>query len=218
MEFLDYFLHLDDKLGELITKYDTWVYAILFAIIFIETGLVIWPFLPGDSLLFVAGAYAAKGQLNIVYIIVLLAIAAILGDTLNYFIGKYFGAHILNLKFRGKVIVKQKYIDQTHAYYEKNGPKTIVLARFVPIIRTFAPFVAGVGSMNYGKFISYNVIGGIAWVVIASLAGYFFGHLEVVKNNFELVVLGIVFISVLPMLYEIGKAQLAKRKVKKASK
>lgn len=214
MEFLDYFLHIDDKLKELIVAYDTWVYAILFAIIFIETGLVIWPFLPGDSLLFAAGIFAGSGELNIWVLFVLLFIAAVLGDTTNYLIGRYLGHHVTGWKYKGKPIVKQAWLDKTHTFYEKYGTRTIILARFVPIVRTIAPFVAGVGEMEYKKFISYNIIGGFVWIIGFITMGYYLGRIEFVRNNLEIMTLGIVFISILPMVYEIGKAWLESRKTK----
>lgn len=214
--FLDFFLHLDDHLREIILKYENWTYLILFLIIFVETGLVIWPFLPGDSLLFAAGTFAALGMLNLPLLLVLLFVAAVLGDTANYFIGKYFGERMLALKFRGKVLVKPKYMQQTHEFYEKHGPKTIILARFVPIVRTFAPFVAGIGTMEYKKFISYNILGGALWIVGLTLLGYFFGTIKVVSDNFELVILGIIGLSVLPMLFEIIRNYLKNRKSKTA--
>ncbi|HEY8367099.1 MAG TPA: VTT domain-containing protein, partial [Bacteroidia bacterium] len=161
--FIDFFLHLDDHLRQIITDYQNWTYLILFLIIFIETGLVIWPFLPGDSLLFAVGTFAATGELNLAMLLVLLFIAAVLGDTVNYLIGKYFGEKMLQFKFRGKNLVKEKHMEKTHNFYEKYGPKTIILARFVPIVRTFAPFVAGIGKMHYGKFITYNIVGGFIW-------------------------------------------------------
>jgi membrane-associated protein len=202
-DFLDFFLHLDDKLHAIIGEYGTTTYVILFLIIFVETGLVIWPFLPGDSLLFAAGAFAGAGSLNIAVIIVSLFIAAFLGDTVNYFIGKKLGLRILQKKRKnGKQLVKQEYIDKTHEFYDKHGPKTIILARFVPIVRTFAPFVAGIGEMNYSKFISYNIIGGAIWVTGLSLLGFFFGNIPIVKENFEIVILGIIFVSILPIIIE----------------
>ncbi len=210
-DFIDFFLHLDHHLQTIIQQYGTTTYVILFAIIFIETGLVIWPFLPGDSLLFVAGSFAAIGAMNIWVLVPLLFVAAVLGDTVNYYIGKNMGLKILQWKFKGKPLVKQKYIDQTHAFYEKHGPKTIILARFVPIVRTFAPFVAGIGEMSYGKFISYNIIGGLIWVVALSFLGYFFGQIPVIKNNFEKVILIIIFISVLPIVWEFIKQRSASK-------
>ena len=178
---IDLFLHLDRYLNDVITQYGTWTYAILFLIIFCETGLVVTPVLPGDSLLFAAGALSATTTLSPVWLIVLLTAAAILGDTVNYWIGHFFGP-----KLAGKYprIVKKEYLDRTHAFYEKYGGSTIILCRFVPIVRTFAPFVAGIGSMTYGKFIAYNVIGGVIWVVLFVLGGYWFGQLTFVKQHF----------------------------------
>lgn len=210
--FLDFFLHLDDHLRQIITDYQNWTYLILFLIIFIETGLVIWPFLPGDSLLFAVGTFAATGELNLAILLVLLFIAAFLGDTVNYFIGKYFGDKMLQFKFRGKNLVKEKHMEKTHSFYEKHGPKTIIIARFVPIVRTFAPFVAGIGKMHYGKFITYNIVGGFIWVFGITLLGYFFGNIPFVAKNFEIVVLGIIGISVLPIIYELAKGYFSKNK------
>lgn len=217
MEILDYFLHIDKKLAELIVQYDTWVYAILFAIIFIETGVVIWPFLPGDSLLFAAGIFAGSGELNLFALIGLLFIAAVLGDNTNYFIGKFLGHKVVKWQFRGKPIVKQKWLDQTHAFYDKYGVRAIILARFVPIVRTITPFVAGVGTMNYRKFLPYDIVGGFIWISLFTTAGYFLGGIKEVRENIELIALGIVFVSVLPMVFQIGKAWLASRKNKKQS-
>lgn len=210
--FVDFILHLDLYLGQIISTYGTITYAILFIIIFIETGLVFTPFLPGDSLLFAAGAFAALGSLNIFVLLILLTIAAILGDTANYWIGHFFGEQLIA---NPKVPIKKEDIEKTKAFFEKYGGKTIILARFVPIVRTFAPFVAGVSKMTYGKFISYNFIGGILWVLVATLAGFFFGNIEIVKENFSLVVLAIVILSVLPMILEIRKAKLKKKKANK---
>lgn len=211
-DFLDFFLHLDDKLFSIIQDYGTTTYVILFLIIFVETGLVIWPFLPGDSLLFAAGAFAGAGLLNIALIIILLFIAAFLGDTVNYLIGKKLGLRILQKKLKsGKQLVKQEYINKTHEFYDKHGPKTIILARFVPIVRTFAPFVAGIGEMNYSKFISYNIIGGAIWVTGLSLLGYFFGNIPIVKENFEIVILGIIFVSILPIIIEFIRHRRKKK-------
>jgi len=208
---IDFILHLDDHLFAMIIDYGIWIYAILFLIIFVETGLVVMPLLPGDSLLFAAGTFCAGvtntegevAELNLWIVISLLIVAAILGDGLNYFFGKNIGLKVLSWKIRGRQIVKQKYIDQTHEFYEKHGPKTIIIARFVPIVRTFAPFVAGIGEMSYGKFIRFNIIGGIAWVVGLTLLGYFFGGLEFVQKNFETVIFGIIGLSILPMIIEI---------------
>ncbi len=201
---IDFILHLDEHLSTIISQYGTWTYAILFLIVFMETGFVVTPFLPGDSLLFAAGSFAALGALNPWMIIILLSIAAILGDTINYWIGNYIGERAFSGSIRW---LKQEYLEQTQEFYEKHGGKTIILARFVPIIRTFAPFVAGVGSMSYGKFISYNVIGGIVWVNIFTFLGYFFGNLPFVEKNFELVIFAIIFISFIPPVMEYFKAR-----------
>jgi len=198
--FLDIFLHIDRHFSEIIQNYGLWTYLIMFIIIFLETGLVVTPFLPGDSLLFAAGAFAALGALDMTWLFVLLSIAAIGGDTVNYWIGAYVGPKVFH---KEKVrFLNREYLDRTHQFYEKYGGKTIIIARFVPIIRTFAPFVAGIGSMTYWKFISYNVIGGIAWIVLCTLAGYFFGNLPIVKENFSLVILAIIIISILPGIIE----------------
>lgn len=210
--FLDFFLHLDDKLLAIIQEYGNWTYAILFLIIFVETGLIIMPFLPGDSLLFAAGAFAAAGSLNIVMVIVLLIIAAFLGDTVNYWVGRYIGVKATNIKLFGRNLVKQEHLDKTHAFYEKYGPNTIILARFVPIVRTFAPFVAGVGSMTYPKFITYNLAGGILWVAGIALVGFLFGQTPWVKANFETVVFGIIFLSLIPILVEFIRHRMAKNR------
>jgi membrane-associated protein len=204
---IDLFLHLDEYLAKIISDYGTWTYGILFVVIFVETGLVIMPFLPGDSLLFAAGTFAALGSLNIVYILLLLIAAAILGDTVNYSIGHYLGERAYNIKW-----IKKEYFDKTHAFFEKHGGKAIFLARFVPIVRTFAPFVAGIGKMSYGYFITYNFVGGISWVLIFTLLGYFFGNLDFVKHNFEFVIIAIILISVLPMVYEWLKARREAKK------
>ena len=209
MEFVqsvvDFVLHLDVHLTEIVRDYGLLTYGILFLIIFAETGFVVTPFLPGDSLLFAAGAIAAIGDLNVLVVLGILMIAAVGGDTVNYWIGHYFGQKIVgNPKIR---FINQSHIDKTEAFYEKHGGKTIILARFMPIVRTFAPFVAGVGSMNYSRFISYNVIGGVVWVTLFTLAGYFFGNIEVVKHNFSLVIFAIVGISVLPMVYEFWRSR-----------
>lgn len=191
----------------MIIDYGPWVYGILFLFIFIETGLVVLPFLPGDSLLFAAGAFCAGVQntsgetahLNLWIVLVSLILAAVLGDSLNYFLGKSVGLKILSWKFAGKNLVSEKYIVRTKTFFEKHGPKTIIIARFVPIVRTFAPFVAGIGEMHYVKFIKFNVIGGSLWVVCLLFTGYFFGNLAFVKNNFEFVILGIVVLSLIPV-------------------
>jgi membrane-associated protein len=206
-QLIDVFLHLDKHLAEVTRDYGAWTNAILFAIVFCETGLVVTPFLPGDSLLFTAGALASLGTLNVWALFLLLSVAAVLGDTVNYWIGKKIGPRA----FDGSVkFLKQEHLRKTEAFYEKHGKKTIILARFVPIVRTFAPFVAGVGSMTYGTFIAYNVIGGVAWVAICVFSGYFFGNIPIVKKNFSLVVLAIIGISVLPLAWEWWKAYRAR--------
>ena len=204
MEFLagiiDIFLHLDRHLNEIIAAYGTWTYAILFLIIFAETGLVIAPFLPGDSLLFAAGAFAASESLDPLWLTVLLSTAAIAGDSLNYAIGKYIGPRAFqNSDSR---IFRKSYLDRTHRFYERYGGRTIIIARFVPIVRTFAPFVAGIGTMSYPRFMSFNVIGGIGWVAILVWAGFWFGNIPFVKRNFSFVVIAIIVISVLPIVFE----------------
>jgi membrane-associated protein len=207
---LDFLLHLDKHLKEIIADYGTWSYLILFLIVFCETGLVVTPFLPGDSLLFACGAFAATGALSLPIVVVLLIFAAVLGDTVNYWIGAALGKRLLTGRF-GR-FVKQEHLDRTHAFYERYGSKTIVIARFVPIVRTFAPFVAGLGRMSYGRFTAYNVVGGVLWVLICTLAGYFFGNLPVVQENFSLVILAIIGISVLPAVIEILRARSAARR------
>jgi membrane-associated protein len=210
-QFIDLFLHLDKHLSQIISDYGTWTYAILFLIIFVETGVVVMPFLPGDSLLFAAGAFAATGVLNVWYLLVLLFVAAFLGDTLNYLIGDYFGPRVFRKDYR---FLKKEYLLKTQAYYEKHGGKTIIFARFIPIIRTFAPFVAGVGTMKYGKFLSYNIIGGLLWVVGFVMAGFLFGNIPAVKKNFTMVIFGIILISIIPPIYEILKQKFGKQPVK----
>lgn len=207
--FIDIFLHLDKYLSQIITDYGTWTYLILFTIIFLETGLVITPFLPGDSLLFAAGTFAALGALNPVLLFVLLSIAAVIGDTVNYWIGNYIGPRAFSGEIR---FLKREYMDRTHEFYEKHGGKTIILARFVPIIRTFAPFVAGVGSMTYGRFITYNVVGGIVWVGLFVALGFFFGNIPFVEENFTLVILAIIFISILPPIVEYLRERMRANK------
>jgi len=209
---IDLFLHLDEHLANIINQYGTWTYAILFLIIFMETGFVVTPFLPGDSLLFAAGTFAALGSLNIWLLIVLLLVAAIGGDTVNYWIGHYLGDRAYNIKW-----IKKEYLDRTHAFFQKHGGKTIFLARFVPIVRTFAPFVAGMGKMSYGYFFSYNVFGGIVWVLLFTLLGFFFGNIPWVKRNFEVVIIAIILISVVPAVWEALKAR-REIKAEKASK
>jgi membrane-associated protein len=196
---VDFVLHLDQHLNAIIQDFGIWTYLILFMIIFLETGVVVTPFLPGDSLLFAAGSFAALGSLNVIVLFVVLTGAAILGDTVNYWIGHYIGPRAFSGNIR---FLKKEYLDRTHEFYEKHGGKTIILARFIPIIRTFAPFVAGIGAMTYSRFILYNVFGAIAWVALFVFGGYFFGNLPFVKQNFTLVILMIIFISVLPGIVE----------------
>jgi len=210
MEIIDFILHVDKHLQDFILEYDNLVYAILFLIVFVETGLIVMPFLPGDSLLFAAGMIAAQGSLNVALLIPLLLIATFSGDNTNYFVGRFLGHKALQLKLFGRNIVKQQHLDKTHAFYEKHGPKTIILARFVPIVRTFAPFVAGVGSMSYRTFIVFSITGALLWVVGITLAGYFLGDIPVVKNNFEKVVIGIVLVSVMPILFQVAKGYFKK--------
>jgi len=193
-------LHLDKYLGAVIQDYGAWTYLILFLIIFCETGLVVTPILPGDSLLFAIGTFCGLGYLDLPLTLALLAAAAILGDTVNYAVGKYIGPKVFH--YENSRIFKKEYLRKTHAFYEKYGGKTIIIARFVPIVRTFAPFVAGVGAMTYGKFLAYNVIGGLLWVFSITLAGYFFGNIPAVKNNFTAVIMGIIVVSVLPGVIE----------------
>ncbi len=207
-QFIDIFLHLDVHLSKITADYGIWTYAILFVVIFIETGLVVMPFLPGDSLLFAAGALAAlpSSGLNIYILVGILSIAAILGDTVNYWIGHSLGEKAYDSKW-----IKREYLDKTHAFFEKHGGKTIFLARFVPIVRTLSPFVAGVGRMSYGYFFSYNVFGGLIWVPLFAFAGYFFGNLEFVKHNFSIVILAIIAISLVPMFVEAWKSRQEKK-------
>lgn len=204
MEFIkeafDFILHLDVHLNELIVSYGAWTYAILFAIIFSETGLVVAPFLPGDSLLFAVGALAAGGSLDVVWVFILLSLAAIVGNLTNYWIGYFIGPNILLIK--NPRLINKEYLDRTHGFFEKHGGKTIVIARFLPIIRTFAPFVAGIGFMAYGKFMLYTVFAGVGWVGLFVFCGYYFGNIPFVKNNFTLVIAGIILISTLPPLIE----------------
>jgi membrane-associated protein len=212
--FLDLLLHLDKTLVNVVYDYGNLTYLILFLIIFTETGVIVFPFLPGDSLLFVAGTLAAQPNpetghplLNILYLIPLLIAAAFIGDNVNYFIGDYLGPRVFREDFK---FLKRKYLEQTQAYYAKHGGKTIIMARFVPIVRTFAPFVAGVGTMTYRHFASYSIAGAVLWVVSLTLAGYLFGNIPLVKNNFTIVIYAIILISVLPPLWQFMKEKLAK--------
>ena len=216
MDLIDFILNIDVHLAEILANYGIWIYGILFLIIFVETGLVVMPFLPGDSLLFTTGMLAAQypESLNVWIVIGLLLIAAITGDSLNYAIGKNVGDRMLNFKIFGKKPVQPEHIDKTHEFYNKYGSKTIVIARFVPIVRTLAPFVAGIGRMHYPTFISYNIIGAILWVVGITLAGFFLGNIPLIKDNFSSVILIIIFLSVLPIFFSIWQER---RKNKKAA-
>ncbi|MCG9026086.1 DedA family protein [Laribacter hongkongensis] len=211
MEFIsfiiDFVLHIDQHLLELVAAYGPWIYLILFLIVFAETGLVVTPFLPGDSLLFVAGAIAAMGEMNVHLLVALLILAAVLGDAVNYAVGHFFGMKLFSNP--DSCIFRRQYLDKTHDFYARHGGKTIILARFVPIVRTFAPFVAGVGRMTYRHFFSYNIVGALAWVLSFSYAGYFFGNLPVVKSNLSLLILAIIVVSVLPGIIEIWRSRRA---------
>ena len=211
MEFIksiiDFILHIDKHLIEIMREYQAWTYAILFVIIFAETGLVVTPFLPGDSLLFAAGALIGQSPdapINIFVLWILLCVAAVLGDLVNYHVGKYIGVKAFSGKYR---FLKPEYLQKTQAFYEKHGGKTIIYARFIPIIRTFAPFVAGVGVMSYAKFAAYNIVGGIAWVTSFLFIGYFFGGHPVIKSNFTYVIFGIILISILPPIIEVTRSR-----------
>lgn len=203
MEFIyyiiDFIIHIDKHLNEIISQYGVLTYFILFIIIFAETGFVVTPFLPGDSLIFAAGTFAALGSLDVTILFILLTVAAIGGDTVNYWIGHYIGPRVFKEE---RKFIKKEYLDRTHAFFEKYGGKTIIIARFVPIVRTFAPFVAGVGAMTYSKFIIYNVTGGIAWIAIFLFGGYYFGNIPFVRNNFSIVIIAIIILSVLPGVIE----------------
>jgi membrane-associated protein len=201
-QLLDVFLHLDKHLAAIISEYGVLTYALLFLVIFVETGFVIMPFLPGDSLLFAAGAFVALDSLDLYAVLGLLMFAAVLGDTVNYWLGRRLGQRAYTLSW-----VNTQHLHKAQAFYEKYGAKTIVLARFVPIVRTFAPFAAGIGAMSYRIFLTYNLIGGAAWVLICCLAGYFFGNIPVVKQNFEFVILGIIVISILPIVFEVWNSR-----------
>lgn len=208
--WVDFLLHIDRHLGEIIRNYGAISYVILFLIVFCETGLVVTPFLPGDSLLFAAGSFAAIGAFDVVWLLVIISAAAILGDTVNYWIGRAAGPRVFyseNVRF-----LNRKHLERTHEFYERHGGKTIILARFIPIIRTFAPFVAGMGRMTYWHFIAYNLIGGIIWPVIFILAGYFFGNLPVVKDNFSLVLVIIILLSVMPLVVEFFRFRIEKKR------
>jgi len=199
-KIIDIALHLDRYLSAIIQQYGAWTYGILFAVVFIETGFVVMPFLPGDSLLFAAGTFAALKALNIYWLLGLLTAAAIIGDTVNYWVGHALGPKIFHKE--DSRIFRKEHLDRTHAFFEKYGGKTIIIARFVPIVRSFAPLVAGIGRMSYGKFIAYNVVGGVGWVLLLTGAGYFFGNIPIVKKNFSLVILAIIVISTIPAVTE----------------
>ena len=203
--FVDVILHLDLHLRELAQTYGAWVYAVLFLIVFLETGVVVTPFLPGDSLLFVAGTIAAAGELNVHVLVLILTVAAIAGDSLNYAIGRYLGPRVF--RFEDSRFFKRAYVDRTHAFFERHGGKAIIIARFVPIIRTYAPFVAGIGAMNYRRFLMFNVTGAVLWVVLLTYAGFFFGNLPLVRNNLTAVILGIIVLSVMPAIIEFWRAR-----------
>ena len=200
LKFIDLFIHLDQYISTVLQMFGGWTYLIVFLVVFCETGLVVTPILPGDSLLFGLGTFAAKGDLDPWLLVTLLSLAAVVGDTVNYAIGRYLGPKVFQRT--GGYLFKKDYLDRTHAFYEKHGGKTIIIARFIPIIRTFAPFVAGIGNMTYGRFISYNIAGGIAWVVTFVLGGYYFGNLPFVKQNFTFVIMAIIILSVLPGIVE----------------
>lgn len=208
VEIFQHILHLD--FPWLIAKFETTIYVVLFLVIFIETGLVVMPFLPGDSLLFTAGMFAAKGQLEVSYLLGLLSFAAILGDNINYWVGRKLGLGVFEWKIRGRQLVKQEYLQKTEQFFDKRGVYAIILARFVPIVRTFTPFAAGIGKMNYRKFFLFDIAGGVLWIFSMTFAGYFLGQIKWVEDNLEKVVLGIIFISVLPMLVSFLKTKFAK--------
>ena len=209
-DFIDFFLHAERHLEWFIQNYNIWIYALLFAIIFCETGLIVTPFLPGDSLLFAVGAIAGKGLIEVEIVTPLLLVAAILGDAVNYSIGKWMGPKVFH--YESSRFFNKAHLMKAHAFYEKYGGRAIILARFVPIVRTFAPFVAGVGSMTYSKFALYNVTGAILWVGLFIGGGYYFGGLEIVQKNMKLVILGIIIVSILPIVWEFAKAWLENRK------
>lgn len=212
---IDFILHIDVHLAELVAQYGVWVYAILFLILFCETGLVVTPFLPGDSLLFVAGALAALpgNDLNVHLMVALMVVAAVVGDALNYTIGRLFGERLFSNP--NSKIFRRSYLDQTHKFYEKHGGKTIILARFVPIVRTFAPFVAGMGHMSYRHFAAYNVIGALVWVLLFTYAGYLFGNVPIVQENLKLLIVAIIVLSILPGVVEIWRHKRAAAKEKR---
>ena len=202
-DFVDLFLHLDQTLGRVATDYGTWTYLILFVIVFCETGLVVTPFLPGDSLLFAAGAIAARGDMNVLLIAFALGAAALCGDNVNYFVGKMLGSRLVRKE--GSKLLNRRHLERTHAFFEKYGGKTIIIARFVPIVRTFTPFVAGLGAMTYPRFLAYSVVGATLWVGVCVTAGYYFGRLQVVKDHFSLAILAVILVSLVPAVVEVVK-------------
>jgi membrane-associated protein len=208
IELFKHILHLD--FDWLFANYGTAIYTVLFLVIFIETGLVAMPFLPGDSLLFTAGLFARTGHLNMSYLLILLFIAAVLGDNCNYWVGRKIGIRIFDLKLKGRALVKKEYLDKTHLFFEKHGTKAIIMARFVPFVRTFAPFAAGVGEMNYRRFLSYDLLGGALWIGGLTTAGYLLGNVEIIRKHIDLVCLGIILLSVLPIIFSALKSKLAK--------
>ena len=210
VELFKHILHLD--FDWLFANYGTTIYVVLFLVIFIETGLVAMPFLPGDSLLFTAGLFARSGHLNLSYLLILLFIAAVLGDNCNYWIGRKIGLKIFTLKIKGRPLVKQEYLDKTHPFFEKYGTKAIIMARFVPIVRTFSPFAAGVAEMDYKKFFSFDVLGGVLWIGSLTIAGYLLGEVEIIRKHIDLVCLGIILVSVLPIIFGYLKARMNKAK------
>jgi membrane-associated protein len=208
LELFKHILHLD--FDWLFANYGTAIYTVLFLVIFVETGLVAMPFLPGDSLLFTAGLFARSGHLNLSYLLILLFIAAVLGDNCNYWIGRKIGLKIFSLKIKGKLIVKKEYLDKTHVFFEKHGTKAIIMARFVPIVRTFSPFAAGVAEMNYRRFVSFDVLGGALWIGSLTIAGYLLGEVEFIRKHIDLVCLGIILLSVLPIIFGYLKSKMGK--------
>ena len=208
IELFKHVLHLD--FDWLFANYGTAIYTVLFLVIFVETGLVAMPFLPGDSLLFTAGLFARSGHLNLSYLLILLFIAAVLGDNCNYWVGRKIGLKIFTLKLKGKLLVKKEYLDKTHLFFEKHGTKAIIMARFVPIVRTFSPFAAGVAEMNYKKFVSFDLLGGALWIGGLTIAGYLLGEVEFIRKHIDLVCLGIILISVLPIILSFVKSKMQK--------
>ncbi len=208
VELFKHILHLD--FDWIFANYGTSIYIILFLVIFIETGLVAMPFLPGDSLLFTAGLFARSGYLNMAWLMLLLFVAAVLGDNINYWVGRKIGLRVFSYKFRGKPLVKKEYLDRTHQFFEKHGTKAIIMARFVPFVRTFAPFAAGVGEMQYRRYLLFDILGGALWIGSLTTAGYLLGEVEWIRKHIDLVCLGIIFVSVLPIILNLVKSKFAK--------